>query len=141
MVAAEVRRAWPQYLGSAWEQIARDSVARLLIAGHRWRPAQHWWGAATDREQLELDVVAECSDDSRRVLVGEVKIAATAREVRAIADRLARDAARCPELAGRKVELAVWVLRGPVRVPGVTVITAEDVVRRPARVRTRVRRR
>ncbi len=133
VVLADVRRAWPQYLGGAWEQIARDSVSRLEIAGRRWLPASSWWGADLHREPLELDVVAGCSDDRDRVLVGEVKVSATAREVRAIADRLRRDAARCPDLVGRQVEVAVWVLNGSGKVPGVTVVRAEDVVGRPRR--------
>jgi uncharacterized protein len=133
LVMREVRTAWPQYLGGAFERIARDSVARLSIAGRRWLPASSWWGVGLDREPLEIDVVAECVDDSSVVLLGEVKVAATSREVRAIAARLRRDAARCPDLVGRRCEFAVWVLRGRGGVPGVTVVRAEDVVGVPAK--------
>jgi len=130
-VLAEVRAAWPQYLGGAWEQLARDRVARHKIGGRVWRPATSWWGMTIDREPLQLDVVATCVDDPQRVLVGEVKVSATAAEVRAIAERLRRDAARCPELVGKSVEVAVWVLRGRRRVPGICVLGAEDVVGPP----------
>ncbi len=128
-VAGEVERQWPQFLGGAWEQMARDSVARLTIGRRRWRPATRWWGSANDRVAIELDVVAEAADDRRHVLVGEAKLAATAGEISGIRERLAHDAARCPELAGRRCTFAVWVLRGARRSAGVELITAEDVVR------------
>jgi len=131
LVLPEVRREWPRFLGAAWERIARDRVARLSIAGRRWRPASSWWGAGEDRQPLELDLVAENADGSRCVLVGEVKLTATVREVRAIAARLRRDAARCPDLAGREVVPAVFVLRGRAAVAGVEVVGAEQVVGRP----------
>jgi len=127
-VAAEVERAWPQFLGLCWEQVARDSVARLQIAGSKWRPAERWWGATTDRQQVEIDIVAESTKDKRHVLVGEAKLTATAREVRQFADRLARNAARCPELAGRRCSVAVWVLRGAKGATGVEVVSADDVI-------------
>jgi AAA+ ATPase superfamily predicted ATPase len=134
IVASEVETSWAQFLGSAWERIARDSLPRLQIAGRRWRPASAWWGMTGDRKPLELDVVAECADDPRLVLVGEAKVSATAREVRRIAAELQRNAARCPELVGRRVQPVVWVLRGRPRVPEVTVLSAEDVVGKPPRV-------
>jgi uncharacterized protein len=133
LVLREVRAAWPQYLGGVWERIARDSVARLSIAGRRWLPASSWWGVGLDREPLEFDVVAESVGDPSVVLLGEVKVTATPREVRAIAAKLRRDAARCPDLIGRKCEVAVWVLRGRGQVPDVTVVRAEDVVGVPAK--------
>lgn len=130
-VTTEVRAAWPQYLGGAWEQLVRDSVARFAIGGRRWHPASSWWGTTVDGAPLQLDVVAACTDDPRRVLVGEAKVTATSAEVRTIAERLRRDAARCPELIGKSVEVAVWVLRGRRQVPGITVLGADDVVGRP----------
>ncbi|HEX5054772.1 MAG TPA: ATP-binding protein [Planctomycetota bacterium] len=128
-VAAEVERDWPVYLGMAWEQMARDSVAQLEIAGDRWRPALRWWGASTERTPIEIDVVAESVGDRRKVLVGEAKLTATAKEVRGIAERLARDAARCPELLGRRVSVAVWVLRVARPPADVEVITADRLWR------------
>jgi AAA+ ATPase superfamily predicted ATPase len=127
-VAAEVWRAWPSFLGGAWEQIARASVARLEIDGRRWRPASRWWGAATDRTPVEIDIVAESADDRRHVLVGEAKLTATAAEQRALAAELLRNAARCPELAGRRITAAVWVLRARGRAGIGNLVRAADVV-------------
>lgn len=141
LVAAEVRSAWPQYLGGVWEQMARDSVARLEIAGRRWRPATSWWGSVATREPLQFDVVAECVEDPGRVLVGEAKVAATRTEVESLAARLRRDAARCPDLAGRRIDVAIWVLRGRPGAPGVAVFTAADVVGVPAKSGSRRTRR
>jgi hypothetical protein len=118
----------PAFLGAAWERIARASVARLAIAGRRWRPASRWWGPATDRTSMEIDVVAECIDDPQRVLVGEAKLTATVREQRGAAEVLLQKAARCPELAGRNATAVVFAMRAVARAPGVAVLRAEEVV-------------
>lgn len=78
-------------------------------------------------------MVAACADGSKRVLVGEVKVTATVREIAVIAARLAREVQRCPDLVGYAVDFAVWVLRGSGSVPGVTVLRADHVVGSPPR--------
>jgi hypothetical protein len=54
----EIQEAWPQYFGKVWEQIARDSLARIKIANQRWLPAGRWWGPGMDDQPLELDIVS-----------------------------------------------------------------------------------
>jgi hypothetical protein len=127
-VVASVERGWPQHLGAAWEQIARDSVARVRVAGERWRPASRWWGAGRDGKPLEIDVVAVHDRSPDRILVGEAKLAATAREARALLDDLVRRAARCPALEGKRVEPALWVLRPRGRITDARVLGAGAVV-------------
>jgi AAA+ ATPase superfamily predicted ATPase len=127
-VAAEVERSWPHHLGEAWERLARASVAHLPIAGHHWRPASRWWGAGIDRQHMEIDIVAEHRDNPRHVLVGEAKLTATAREFRRTLDELAGKAARCPELRGRSVLCAVWVLRRRGRIVDPRAVGADEVV-------------
>ncbi|MBK8101459.1 MAG: ATP-binding protein [Planctomycetes bacterium] len=131
LVLAEVKRQWPQYLGQAFEQVVRDSVPRLTIAGRRWGPAVAWWGQTADGQPLEIDLVATSVQDHDQLLVGEVKLAATASELHAAAERLRALAPRCPELAGKQLHFAMFVLRGPAKEPAVTVVTAEQVVGRP----------
>jgi AAA+ ATPase superfamily predicted ATPase len=128
VVGAEVERDWPVHLGKAWERLARASVARIVVAGHRWHPASRWWGPALDRQSMEIDLVAERRDDPRHVLVGEAKLTASAREVRATLAELAEKAARCPELQGRTALCAVWVLRRRGRIADPRAIGPEEVV-------------
>lgn len=117
-----IQRQWAQFLGGVWEDLARDSVARLPIGGQRWLPAGRWWA-----REVELDVVAAHADDTGRILVGEVKRSATPDEVPRLRADLERRASLCPLLAGARVEPWLWVLEGvPRGTPGVVV--GEEVV-------------
>ena len=105
-----MQRAWRQYLGDSWEKMARDSVARATLLGSQWFPAQRWWGAGTNRTPLELDILAESTSDPGTVLVGEVKLSASAKEAKTLLEELGRKAALCPKLKGKQVVLGLWVL-------------------------------
>jgi len=128
VVLQEIQRAWPQYLGQVWEELARSSVPRIRIAGQAWGPAARWWGAGVDRQPMELDIVADGVDAPRTVLVGEVKTSCTPAEARALLSGLEQKAARCPALRDKIVVPTVWVLalRGRTRNPH--IIQARDVV-------------
>lgn len=104
---------WPQHLGETWEELVRSTLSSLRIKGAQWASGDRWWGRGTDGAQVELDVVAPSVDDSGRVLVGEVKLKLTDRELdRALAE-LSAKVARCPALAQVKVEPVIFALDGP----------------------------
>ena len=87
-VYRNIRPSFLQHTSEIWEMLARRSVPRLPIAGQEWGIAQRWWGGGSVSGQpMELDVVAE-SMDGEVLLVGEVKLTATADEVRRIHRRL-----------------------------------------------------
>lgn len=113
-VLAEVRLAWRSFLGAAWEDLARSSVARLRIAGRTWKPAARWWGR-TPAGPLELDIVAEAEDDPRELLVGEAKLALDRTRIAPALASLAARAAGCPDLAGRNITPVLWLVRAPGR--------------------------
>ena len=110
-VEQRIRDAFPQHLGSIWEQLARESVSRLTIAGRQWQPAQRWWGAGTDRKPLELDVVA-VSDDENALLVGEVKLKLKAGDWKRYREKLVRNIRRFPLAGGRKIVPCLWYASG-----------------------------
>lgn len=112
-VAAVIAAAWPGHLAGVWEDLARASVARAEIAGTRWKPAGRLWGNDTAGAPFEVDVAAESIDDPNRVLLGEVKLRATAAEVARELGALREKASRIRELAGKRLEFVVWVLYGP----------------------------
>lgn len=116
-VAREVRAAFPEHEGQVFEDLVRDGVARIEVAGRRWRPGGRWWGRGTDGTELEIDVVAEASDDPGVVLVGEVKRSLSGREARSRLAELRAKASRCPELKGREVVATLWVARPQGRLP------------------------
>jgi AAA+ ATPase superfamily predicted ATPase len=112
-VLAQVQAAWDRYLGSAWETIARDLVPTVAIAGERFGPAARWWGRRERGSAAELDLVAESLADSRRVLVGEVKLSCSAPEAERLRRELSRKIESCPPLRGKVPLLTVWALRAP----------------------------
>ena len=107
-------------VGPAWR--------RLELFGRRWRPASHWWGPGTDRRPLEIDILARADDDPNVMLCGEAKVSAGSRDVARILEELAQKAARVPDLAGKRILCAAWVLRPRGRVPASGVVSARDVV-------------
>ena len=127
-VAAILSAAWPQFLAAAWEDLARASVARLRVSGVAWTPAGRWWGRDEAGRPLEIDLVAEAADGSPRVLVGEAKLSATARDVPRLLAALRERAARCPVTRGRDVVCALWRLQGP-RTRDRAIVTGGDVLR------------
>lgn len=128
LVLSEVEDAWPDFLGHAWEDLARESVARVSIRGGRWKPASRWWGPGLDRRPLELDVVAESARDPRRVLVGEAKLTLGARQAAEALAELRSRAARCPALQDREVIPTLWVLRWCGAGRDEQILTAADLV-------------
>jgi len=94
-IARDVQNNLRRHTGEVWEELARQSVAHLPIGGESWQPAKRWWGAGTDRKPLELDLVAESADRSA-LLVGEVKLSASARELDRIKGELRAKSERLP---------------------------------------------
>lgn len=127
-VAGDVSREWPAYLGTAWESLVRDSVARATIAGRRWHPASRWWGSGTDGKPLELDVIARSTESAKLLLVGEAKLRLTAREIPRELAVLREKASRCPATVGKELTFALWVLRPDVRRPRAHFFGPEDVL-------------
>jgi hypothetical protein len=126
-VAREIAAALPLHVSSVWEDLARESVPRAARAGP-WGPAASWWGPGTDRQPLELDVVAERPDRSE-LLLGEAKWQERIDWPREIA-ALRRKAARLPLAQGRRVRLAVWAKRAPRSLPpDVACFAPADVMR------------
>ena len=115
---ALLAKHWPGLLGQAWEQLCRDSVPRL---GH-WSTASRWWHG----NEPEWDVVAE-SIDRTRLLVGEVKLSASQRDVENLRHRPPPAFAK-----GRTVVRALFTAqrKGRLRASDVLLIDAKKVFAR-----------
>ncbi len=122
-VNAEVQRAWPQFLGQAWELLVRQTVANLRVAGHDWLPAQRWWGRET-----ELDIVAQSATEPSRVLVGEAKLRCTAKQVDGLLSSLENKARQCPVLRDKQLMPALFVLSIAGGRSRRNVITARNIL-------------
>jgi len=112
-------RHWPHLVASAWEELCRDALPRL----GDWLPGVRWWRG----NEPEWDVVAE-SIDRRALLVGEVKLTATRRDVDEL---LARPA---PAFAERREVVRALFTRNPrgLQARGLLVVSEQDVFRRAA---------
>ena len=127
-VAEEVEARWVHLLADQWEELCRRSVSHLRVAGEPWNPASRWWGRSRDGTEMEFDLVAKSSTDPNRVLVGEVKVSCTAREVLELHDQLVAKAKRCPPLVDKEVVTSVWVLRRKGKRRPERTISAEEVL-------------
>jgi hypothetical protein len=115
---ALLAKHWPGLLGQSWEELCRDAVPRL----GNWSTASRWWRG----NEPEWDVVAE-SIDRTKLLVGEVKIQASQRDVDNLLHRPA------PAFAGhRTVVRALFAAytRGQLRAPGALLVGPAGVFRR-----------
>lgn len=95
LVEQDIARSWAVYLGGIWEDLARNAVPKIALAGTRWGAASRWWGPGTDRIPLEVDIVAE-SADGKSLLVGEAKLSSAGVSAKQAAAELRRKAERLP---------------------------------------------
>lgn len=93
----------------------RQSVPRIDIDGTRWGPAEAWWGRTTAGD-AEIDVVANDPDNSRRILVGEVKLAIGDRDVARLQHQLEVKVRSCEWARGKELVVKLWSLK-PARPP------------------------
>lgn len=111
---ALIRAPFRVFLGQAWESLVRETLVRKSIPGCpvRWGRVGRWWGAGLNRAPMEVDVVAE-SADGRTLLVGEAKLALTAREAAHERAELKAKAALLPFAARyEKVVVRLFVAQG-----------------------------
>lgn len=94
-VYRKISPAFRQHTAEIFERLARRSVPRLVIADQEWGIARRWWGTAESGQPMELDVVAE-STDGKSLLVGEVKLSATAHEIERLHKQLQEKGAQLP---------------------------------------------
>jgi len=125
-VADIVMQSLPQYIGSVWEELSRQSVPHLSINGRRWYPASRWWGKAIGTGNLEIDIVACSLDNDSEVLVGEAKRSISQKEIPRLMDNLKRKASCCPALQGNQINCTLWIMESAPM--GSDIITADEVV-------------
>ena len=126
-VCSKAMASLPQHVGETWEDLARESVPFLDLAGETWGAAARWWGTDVNGEAMELDVVAE-SMDGKSLLIGEAKWTVSSREAQAITARLA-DRGRCfPKLGRRRLVTALWTRPGFPGRGDMNLVTPDDVM-------------
>jgi AAA+ ATPase superfamily predicted ATPase len=119
----------PQHTAEVFEVLARRCVPRLAIAGQEWGSARRWWGSGHSGQQMEIDVVAE-SLDGKNLLLGEVKLSATAVEMDRIQKQLQVKGAQLP-FAKRyqRVETVVFSAAESAATEKANVVGLPDLLR------------
>jgi hypothetical protein len=130
LVEREIQNGWSSFLGDTWEQLAHAAVPTMEIAGNRWMPASRYWGAGLNRLPMELDIVSE-SIDNDRILIGEVKLSASAVERKSAVSNLKKKAENFPLKGRKKIVPCLFVLNGrrsdktePFQIGGKQVLSA-----------------
>jgi uncharacterized protein len=106
-VYAEFEKKFSMHVSEVWEDLARESTARLNIGGISWKPAQRWWGHGKDGKAMEIDVVAE-SFDRKMLLFGEAKWEENS-SIKIMLEKLDYLIGNFPQPNNRKVLRAVWL--------------------------------
>ena len=106
-VYAEIDKRIPLHVSEVWENLARESTARLNIGGISWKPACRWWGNGKNGKPMEIDLVAE-SFDQKSLLFGEAKWAEKS-TVKELSDKLDYYIENFPNRGDRNVIKAAWV--------------------------------
>jgi uncharacterized protein len=106
-VYAEFEKIFSLHVSEVWEDLARESTARLNVGGIHWKPGTRWWGNGKDGKPMEIDCIAE-SFDKKSVLFGEAKWEENT-NIKGLFDRLDRCIDNFPQLKNRKAIKAVWV--------------------------------
>ncbi len=125
-VEQRVRRDFQSHVAGVWEDLARQSVPFLEIAGTRWGAAARWWTTGASGG-LEFDVVAE-SLDGQAVLVGEARWSERGSDPVGLARRLRALASTAPFAMGRRLHVALWLPRRCDAGSEVAVLTPREVL-------------
>lgn len=103
------------YLGGVWERLVRDELQRKPLPGFesRLRNAARWWGPGLDRNQMEIDIVAE-SLDHETLFVGEAKLSLSEADAERVRAELEAKARRLP-FAGKykRIVTNLFVAQNP----------------------------
>ncbi|MBF0499991.1 MAG: ATP-binding protein [Candidatus Riflebacteria bacterium] len=103
-----IHATFSQHVAEVFEFLARRSVPHLTFAGQRWGAGRRWWGNGLDGKPMEIDVVSESSDGTA-LLVGEVKVSASASEIKRILAELKEKISLLPcGSKYQKIETAVF---------------------------------
>jgi uncharacterized protein len=126
-VYTEFEKKFPLHVSEVWENLARESTARLNIGGISWKPAQRWWGNGKNGKAMEIDVIAE-SFDEKMLLFGEAKWEENS-NVKALFEKLNYYVDNFPHVKNRKVFKAIWLKKGRKDIKTrETIISPEDII-------------
>ncbi|MBN1472412.1 MAG: ATP-binding protein [Syntrophaceae bacterium] len=126
-VYGEFEKKFLLHVSEVWEELARESTARLNIGGVHWKPGSRWWGNGKNGKPMEIDVVAE-SFDKKSILFGEAKWEENSNSKK-LSERLDYCIANFPHTGNRNIVKAIWVRKSKdAHKQGLTICLPEDIL-------------
>ncbi|ALO15787.1 putative ATPase (AAA+ superfamily) [Salinivirga cyanobacteriivorans] len=121
-------KQFSSHCADIWENMCRQALPNLFT-NSLFKPGVRWWGNNTEREQMEIDIVANSSDD-RELIIGEAKRSST-RNISAIIKELEKKAKTFPLVRNQRIILALFVKQNTLKETpdNVFIFTPEDVVK------------
>ncbi|MCD4846958.1 MAG: ATP-binding protein [Candidatus Aegiribacteria sp.] len=126
LVMKSIRISWDQFLGYVWEDLARISLPRIIIDNRRWGPASGWWSGRRERG-IELDVVSANPENERELLIGEVKLRVSGKDIEPLLGNLRNKVNHTPFASGAEtIRYRLFVLDNDISHP--EVISGEQII-------------
>jgi len=123
----EIKKEMDHYVSGLWEELCREAIPLLRIQGRGFKTASRWWGNGTDRQSMEIDIIAESTDKSA-LLVGEAKWSDTVK-VNGIYNELLHKTQKLPFIEGKEILPVLFLKKKPANVPeDIQIITPEDII-------------
>lgn len=123
-----IKKNFSIYVSQFYEHLCRSSLYKMAINGLEIGEAKRWWGANTEREMMEIDIVAETSD-KKYLIAGEVKWSDNVNE-EAELNKLIKKSRLLPFANGREIIPCLFVKKKTKNsYDGGFVFDANDVVK------------
>ncbi len=123
----DIEKKYHHYISGIWEDICRKSIPFLELDNLRFNPAARWWGNGMDFKPMEIDIVAE-STDNRTLLIGEVKWSDKT-SIFEVKNDLNKKIKNLPFKNNRDIIRALFIKRKPIEAsPGWHIFTPVEIL-------------
>ena len=121
-----VKPQFSDYCSEIWEDLCRQALP-ALFKKKLFEPGTRWWGNDLNRNQMEIDVVAE-SRDKTELIIGETKWSST-RNISALLKELDKKSEVFPKGHHKIIHKALFVKEKPANIhEGYHIFTPKDIV-------------
>ena len=121
-------KQFSSHCAEIWENMCRQALPNLFE--HKlFNPGSRWWGNNSEKEQMEIDRVAD-SVDHQEIVIGEAKWSST-RNMAAIIKELDKKVKTFPLVGSQRIILALFVKQNTLKkIPdNVFIFTPQDIVK------------
>lgn len=126
-VLRKIMKNLDSFVATAWEEMCRKCVP-YLFHEQEFKPACRWWGSGSDRNPMEIDIIAE-SADKKTLLIGESKWSEKT-DAEEESGNLMKKVKNLPFVKGKTILPVLFLKYKPAVTPSrVTIFDPDDVIR------------